>query len=128
MTEELLLLLANHASGYAVWTPPDQWFAAYFLDGVEMSGGSYTRQPLTFAEAVMVAVNIARAGTSGLTLFDNVPDGDVDEIRIVDTASGAIGLTGWVIPHVRSFAAGDDPGYAPGKIGVNFAGTTAPPA
>lgn len=121
MTEELRLLLLDHATGLTVWTPPVQWYVAYFLAGVEISGGSYARQEIDFADAAATSATNVRAGSSNGQVFENLPTTDVDEIRIVDTASGAIGLTGWVIPHVRSFTAGDDRAYAADKIGVNLA-------
>lgn len=120
MTEELMLLLADHATGYAYWTPPAQWYLAYFEAGVEIVGGSYARQPITAAQAVAISSTHVRSGSANGQLFENLPTTDVDELRIVDTPSGAITLTGWVIPHVRSFTAGDDKGYAPDKIGLNL--------
>lgn len=122
MTEELRLLMQDHATGYSYWTPPVQWYVAYFLAGVEVSGGAYARQPITFAQAQAISSTVTRSGSSDSQIFENLPTTDTDEIRIVDTASGAIGVTGWIIEHIRSFTSGDDKGYAADKIGVNLSG------
>lgn len=121
MTEELRLALLDHATGLTYWTPPAQWYLAYFLAGTEITGGSYARPPIDFAAAVAVTSTNARAGSADSQIFDNLPTTDVDELRIVDTPSGAITMTGWVIAHVRSFTAGDDKAYSADKIGVNLA-------
>ena len=122
MTEELRLLLLDHATGKTYWTPPAQWYVAYFLAGAEVSGGSYARQPIDFADAAASTATVSRAGSFDSQTFENLPATDVDEIRIVDTASGTPGVTGWRIPHLQSFSAGDDFGYTPNKIGVGISG------
>lgn len=122
MTEELRLLLLDHATGLTYWTPPVQWYVAYFEGGVEITGGSYARQPIDFAAAAAVSSTVTRAGSDDSQIFTNLPTVDVEEIRIVDTASGAIGVTGWIIPHLRSFTSGDDQGYPADGIGVNLSG------
>lgn len=120
MTEWLRLLLLDHATGLTYWTPPDQWYVAYFLDGVEVTGGSYARQPISFAAAADVSSTVTRSGSSDSQLFENLPTTDVDEIRIMSAATG--GNAGWIIEHLRSFTSGDDKGYAADKIGVNLSG------
>jgi hypothetical protein len=120
VTEWLRLLLLDHATGKTYWTPPDQWYVAYFLAGVEVSGGSYARQPISFADAVAASSTVTRAGSSDSQLFENLPTTDVDEIRIMSAATG--GDAGWIIEHLRSFTSGDDKGYAADKIGVNLSG------
>jgi hypothetical protein len=120
VTEWLRLLLLDHATGKTYWTPPDQWFVAYFVDGVEVSGGSYARQPITFADATAVSSTVSRAGSSDSQIFENLPTTDVDEIHIMSAVTG--GDAGWVIEHIRSFTSGDDKGYAADKIGVNLSG------
>ena len=120
MTEWLRLLLLDHATGKTYWTPPVQWYVAYFLAGSEVSGGSYARQPISFADAVAATSTVSRAGNSDSQAFENLPTTDVDEIRIMSAATG--GDAGWVIPHLQSFTSGDDFGYTPNKIGVGLSG------
>jgi len=120
VTEWLRLLLLDHATGKTYWTPPVQWYVAYFLAGVEVSGGSYARQPIDFADAVAATSTVSRAGSSDSQVFENLPTADTDEIRIMSAATG--GDAGWVIEHIRSFTSGDDKGYAADKIGVNLSG------
>ena len=120
MTEWLRLLLLDHATGNTYWTPPVQWYVAYFLDGSEVSGGSYARQPISFADAEAASSTVSRAGSSDSQVFENLPTTDTDEIRIMSAATG--GNAGWVIEHIRSFTSGDDKGYAVDKIGVNLSG------
>ena len=120
MTEWLRKLLLDHATGKTYWTPPVQWYVAYFLGGVEVSGGSYARQPISFADAVAATSTVSRAGSSTSQAFENLPTVDVDEIHIMSAVTG--GDAGWVIPHLQSFTSGDDFGYTPNKIGVGLSG------
>ena len=120
MTEWLRLLLLDHATGKTYWTPPVQWYVAYFLGGVEVSGGSYARQPISFADALAATSTVSRAGSSTSQAFENLPTVDVDEIHIMSAVTG--GDAGWVIPHLQSFTSGDDFGYTPNKIGVGLSG------
>lgn len=128
MTQELMLKLQNHATGAETWSPPEQWYLAIFDGGVEAAGLGYERQPISFAMAVALSATHVRSGTSDSQVFENAPAFEGDELRIVDTASGAPTLTGWVIPHLRSITAGSSPGYAAGKIGTHLFATSEPPA
>ena len=120
MTPELMALLIDHATGVATFTPPAQWYVAYFFEGAEISGGSYSRKPIDFAAAVELDETQVRAGNSNDVPFADLPTEDVDEAHIVNTASGAITLTGWILPYLRSFTAGDDNTHAADDIAVGF--------
>lgn len=127
MTPELMLALQNHATGAETWTPPEQWYLAYFAADVAMTGGGYERQPISFAMAVALSDIHVRSGSSDSQIFENVVEYESDELRIIDTASGA-GFTGWTIPHIRSMSDGDSPGYAADKVAVHMGATDTPPA
>jgi hypothetical protein len=116
-----MMALLDYALNVANWTPPAQWYVAYFNGGTELTGGAYARQPVTWSEAVALSATHVRSGSATAVFFENLPAGDVDELRIMDAATG--GNAGFVIPHVRTFVAGDDKGYAPDKIGVNASRT-----
>ena len=123
MTEYLRLALLDHITGRAYYSPPVQWYVAYFLAGVEISGGSYARQPISFADALALTSTASRAGSDGGVFFSNLPDADVDEIRLMDASSGGNAL--WALPYATSFTAGDDKGYKPGDLGLNLSGSAA---
>ena len=110
MPEAMLLKLVDHATGKTVWTPPAQWYLAYFNDGTEVTGGSYARQEIDFADAVALSSTHVRAGSSNGQVFDNLPTTDVDEARIVDTASGAYTDTLATFTYIESFTSGDTQG------------------
>ena len=114
MTTEFMLEMLDAA------TSAHSWYVAYFLDGAEITGGSYARQSIAFDSAVALSETQVRAGSSGAVSFTNLPTTDVDEVRIVNTASGSITLTGWIIPHLRSFTSGDGVTYAADGVAVGL--------
>ena len=120
MTSQLAMTMLNHATGVATWTPPAQWYVAYFLDGTEITGGSYARPPIDFAAAVALSETLTRSGSSNTQDFVNLPTTDVDEARIVNTPSGTPTLTGWIIPYLRSFTAGEGNSHPVDGIAVGF--------
>lgn len=115
----LMMALQDYACNVANFTPPAQWYVTYAKAGAELAG--VTRQPVTFAGAVALSTTHVRNGSSTAVFFDNLPAGDTDEMWIMDAATG--GQAGWKIPHVRTFVAGDDKGYAADKIGLNMSKT-----
>lgn len=120
MTPELMTTMLNHATGIATWTPPAQWYVGYFFEGVEITGGSYSRKPIDFGAAVEISESMVRAGSDADIDFPSLPTADVDEVRIVNTASGTPTLTGWIIPYLRSFNAGDGKSHPADSIAVGF--------
>lgn len=123
MTEYLRLALLDHITGRAYFEPPVTLYVAFFLAGVEVSGGSYARQPASFDDAAALTATASRAGSLGGVFFSNLPTADVDEIRVMDAATGGNAL--FALPYGASFTSGDDKGYAPDAIGLNLSGSAA---
>ena len=125
MTDYLEEALLNHVFRSVYYTPPGNAYLALYVSqpdetgaGTEVTGGSYVRQPVSFAAAVSPA---GRLTNDAACVYSNMPDAEIVGVALVDDIVGGNMLTYYVLDTPRTVVAGDNLTVNIGDLNVYFA-------
>jgi hypothetical protein len=120
MTDYLEAALLNHVFGGVPYVPPSTVYLAFYTDetdgtgaGTEVAGGSYARQPVSYAAAVL---GVGSISNDAQVIFDNLPDCVIVSAAVVDALSSGHMLMQEILPLPRVVTAGDGIAIAPGDL------------
>lgn len=117
--------ILDHVLGVAAYTMPTSVYLALYTSnpnedssGAEVTGGSYTRQLVTFNAASTDVSNVSTSTSSNQVVFGSMPTAVVTHAAICDAANGGNVLYYMTLAASKSLTAGDDLTIDAGDISV----------
>ena len=121
MDQWLLEALAKHLARKEYLTLPDGFWATFAYQGAEVPG--VTRAAVVYDDPEVLSENEVRWANATDVAFTNTPDGEVDEVWVLDAQTG--GRVWFRIPKLATLVDGGSKVFRPGALAHVIADTTA---